>query len=54
MPNGRVRSPITPETPDEKAPTILEAVETIDANFLILDTFFRMESNEADLPARSC
>jgi hypothetical protein len=54
MPKGRDRSPRTPETPDEKAPAILDAVETIEANFLILDAFFLMESKAADLPARRC
>ncbi len=43
---------MTPETPEEKALAILEAVETIEANFLILDAFFLMESKLADLPER--
>jgi hypothetical protein len=45
---------MTPETPDEKAPAILDAVEAIEVNFLIFDAFFLMESKLADLPARRC
>ena len=52
MPKGRERRPMTPETPEEKAPAILEAVERIEAYFLILDAFFLMESKSADLPER--
>jgi hypothetical protein len=43
---------MTPETPEEKAPAILEAVERIEAYFLILDAFFLMELKSADLPER--
>ena len=53
-PKDRARRPITPKTPDEKAPAILETVETTETNFYISDVFLLKESKEADLLGQSC